>query len=55
MNDEKNEQYLKIKNQTIGHMKDLLQEVKSYKHIQLEQKIKNLEKELKEAKKTKKY
>lgn len=48
-------QYLNIKNETIGHMKDLLKDVKTYKHIQLENKIKELEKELKEVKKAKKY
>lgn len=44
-----------IKSSTIDEMKDLLSEVKQYKHIQLENKIKSLEKELKEIKKAKKY
>lgn len=53
--DEINEQYLNIKDQTVSHMKDLLKDIKIYKHEQFEQKIKQLEKELKEIKKAKKY
>lgn len=44
-----------IKSSTIDEMKDLLSEVKRYKHEQLEKKIKTLEQELKEIKKAKKY
>ena len=55
MQEEKLPQYWKIKQETVDHMKLLLEEIKWFKNEKLEKEIEKLKQELKEVKKLKKY
>lgn len=55
MNNEIIQKLFQVKSSTIDDMKDLLHQIKSYKDEKLAQRVKELEKELKEIQKAKKY
>jgi chromosome condensin MukBEF ATPase and DNA-binding subunit MukB len=55
MNSEIIQKLFQVKSSTIDDMKDLLHQIKSYKDEKLAQRVKELEDELKEIQKAKKY